>query len=100
MAKFKTLTSNFTVSTMVENGALTFFLDGNPIIQGSDSIDRKDMILSPGQHQFQWQVNGQQGLTRYSIRISVNGVPLPATGVGPKFLNSGNIDFAGDNFNV
>ncbi|KAA0991908.1 hypothetical protein [Dyadobacter aurulentus] len=98
MARFKTLSSNFYISTMVEHGTLTFFLDGNQIISARDSIDSKEMIIESGGHEYQWQVNGKDGLTRYSIRMTNNGVAVPGTGVGPRTLKGGDTDFSGGEF--
>lgn len=85
---------------MVEHGTLAFFLDGVSIIQDRDVISRKDMVLAPGPHQYQWQVNGTQGQTRYSIRLLLNGVPIPGTGRGPRVLQNDNNDLGGGSFNV
>ena len=100
MAKFKVLFSNFKVSTMVEHGTLAFFLNGVQIIAARDSIDSKDMVLTIGEHEYQWQVNGNQDVTRYSIRLLSNGVSIPQTGVGPRVLKGGNIDFSGGTFTI
>ncbi len=93
MAKFTTLTANFRVSTMVEHGTLTFWINGEAIIQARDSIDIREIALPPGEYEYQWQVNGTQGFTRYSVRLSQNGVLFSGTGVGPKKLNNGSVDF-------
>lgn len=100
MAQFRTLTPNFTVSTMVEHGALSFFLDDELKFSGTDFQNSQKMVLEPGDHTFQWQVNGQQEITRYSIRLLLNGTPIPATAVGPRTLQSGNTDFDGGTFTV
>jgi hypothetical protein len=100
MASFQTLQANFSISTMVEHGTLTFFLDGVAIIQDRDALSRKDIVLAPGQHEYQWQVNGTQGLTRYSIRLLQNGTPIPNTGRGPRVLQNGDVDSGGRTFNV
>jgi hypothetical protein len=100
MAQFKILSSNFHVSTMVEHGTLTFFLDGNQIVSARDSIDSKTMILETGRHEYQWQVNGKDNLTRYSIRMTNNGISVPGTGVGPRTLKGGDTDFSGGEFQV
>ncbi|WP_031526585.1 hypothetical protein [Dyadobacter crusticola] len=100
MAQFKILSSNFYVSTMVEHGTLAFFLDGNQIISARDSIDTKEMILDKGKHEYQWQVNGKDNLTRYSVRMTSNGVSVPGTGVGPRTLKGGDTDFSGGEFHI
>ena len=102
MAQFKTLTANFTVSTMVEHGTLAFFLDDdpNPKFSGTDFTANNKMVLSPGEHSYQWQVNGKRGITRYSIRLLLNGTPIPATSIGPRTLQNGDTDFDGGPFTV
>ncbi|KQS31031.1 hypothetical protein [Dyadobacter sp. Leaf189] len=100
MAQFKILSSNFHVSTMVEHGTLAFFLDGKQIISARDSIDTKEMILDKGKHEYQWQVNGKDNLTRYSIRMTSNGVSIPGTGVGRRTLKGGDTDFSGGDFQI
>lgn len=101
MARFLVLESNFTVSTMVEHGTLAFFLDGVEKFSGTDFTANNKMVLSPGQHSYQWQVNGQTGVTRYSIRLMLNGKSIPASAVGPRVLpNGSSTDFNADNFTV
>ena len=100
MAKFKVLSSNFKVSTMVEHGTLAFFLNGEQIIAARDSIDSKDMVLEPGEYEYQWQVNGTRNITRYSIRLLLNGTSIPKTGVGPRVLNGGDTDFSGGTITI
>ena len=95
MPKFTTLNANFRVSTMVEHGTLTFWINEETIIQARDSIDVREIALPSGEYEYQWQVNGTQGLTRYSIRLSQNGALISGTGIGPKKLNNGNTDFGG-----
>lgn len=100
MAQFKILSSNFKISTMVEHGTLAFFLNGERIIAARDSIDSKNMVLAPGKYEYQWQVNGTDGLTHYSIRLMLDGKGVPKTGVGPRVLNGGDTDFGGGIINV
>jgi hypothetical protein len=100
MPQFKILAANFHVSTMVEHGTLAFFLDGSQIITARNSIDTKVMNLQAGKHTYQWQVNGKDNLTRYSIRMTSNGVAVPGTGVGPRTLKGGDTDFSGGEFQV
>jgi hypothetical protein len=100
MPQFKTLSANFTVSTMIEHGKLSFFLDGTKLFDSEDEIVRRDMVLSPGEHSYQWQVNGIKGVTRYSIRLLRNGTPIPGTGIGPKVLKNGDTDFNAGTFTI
>lgn len=100
MANFKTLEANFKVSIMVEHGAIAFFLNGEEIFSGKNTISRLEKVLPPGDYNYQWQINGKKGVTNYSIRIMLNGNFLPSSGVGPRKLKSGDIDLNGDNFKV
>lgn len=94
------LAPNFTVSTMVENGTLTFFLDNDPIIESRDEKAQQERALSPGTHEYQWQVNGQRDSTRYSVRLLRNGKSIPGTGIGPRTLKDGDTDFDGGIFDI
>ena len=85
---------------MVEQGTLTFFLDGDPIIKSRDEKAQEDSVLSPGTHEYQWQVNGQRDVTRYSVRLMRNGKSIPGTGIGPRTLKDGDTDFDGGNFDI
>ncbi|QRR01268.1 hypothetical protein [Dyadobacter sandarakinus] len=100
MARFRNLSSNFRVSTMVEEGTLTFFLDGTAVISARDSIDSIERVLPAGNHEYQWQVNGKDGITRYSVRVTSNGVPVPGSNVSPRTLKGGDTDFSGGEFQV
>jgi hypothetical protein len=101
MASFSVLQSNFTVSTMVEHGTLAFFLDGVKLFGAENFTANNKIVLSPGPHSYQWQVNGQRGVTRYSIRLMLNGKSIPATAIGPRILpNDSDIDFSAGNFTV
>ena len=91
---------NFTVSTMVEQGTLAFFLDGVRIIESRDEKVQQEKELSPGTHEYQWQVNGQRDVTRYSVRLLRNGKSIPGTGIGPRTLKDGDTDFDGDSFDM
>lgn len=94
------LAPNFTVNTMVEGGTLAFFLDGVRIIESRNEKAQEERALSSGTHEYQWQVNGQRDVTRYSVRLLRNGKSIPGTGIGPRTLKDGDTDFDGGNFDM
>lgn len=103
MAKFLNLQANVTISVMVENGSLTFFWgDTNKvIIDNADFTTSQQLALPPGQYPFQWRVDGQSGITRYSIRVMINGKIVPGTSIGPRVLDGGNnSNFGGGVINI